>query len=174
MEKDSQRSTIDGRTTKSISKRQLREIAVSILRNVGVALSIATKVLAATYPLLWRVSYRGGRLSGEGQCGLYRVGEAGEAPAEPRPSSAGAAFSHWNPWQVVIRLPLGFLPRGSAGSHQGRSEGLNVSQLMRSRVFRRYNRCDCDRWIARVFKRSILLPWTSISWDSLFEFVLYE
>ena len=30
----------------------------------------------------------------------------GEAPAEPKPSSAGASHSHWNSWQVVFCLPL--------------------------------------------------------------------
>ncbi len=30
----------------------------------------------------------------------------GEAPTEPKPSSAGASHSHWNSWQVVFCLPL--------------------------------------------------------------------
>ncbi len=37
-------------------------------------------------------------LLGERQHCLYRKGEA---PAEPKPSSAGASLFHWNPWQVV-------------------------------------------------------------------------
>ena len=40
---------------------------------------------------------------GERQHCLYREGEA---PAEPKPSSAGASLSHWNPCQVVFTLPL--------------------------------------------------------------------
>ena len=42
-------------------------------------------------------------LLSERQNGLYREGEA---PADPKPSSAGASLSHPCLWQVDFSLPL--------------------------------------------------------------------
>ena len=36
----------------------------------------------------------------------YRLYWEGEAPAEPKPSLAGASLSRWNPWQLVFTLPF--------------------------------------------------------------------
>ena len=39
----------------------------------------------------------------------YRLYLESEAPAEPKPSSAGASLSQWDPWQVDFILPLALL-----------------------------------------------------------------
>ena len=52
------------------------------------------------------------RRLGERQYRLYWEGEAGEAPAEPKPSSAGASLAQWDPWHSDFILPLAFTSFG--------------------------------------------------------------